>query len=133
VATLAADALRPADAGEISILDVGGASGVYSAIWLTLNPAARSTQLDWGPINAIARRLLTERGVVDRFTSIDGDPHTTDFGDAAYDVAVYSRSRRSTAERRSCGRSPYTRTPSRGTGPHTRSTSGWETCGPCAT
>jgi SAM-dependent methyltransferase len=90
VATTAAETLHLADAGEISILDVGGGSGIYSSIWLELNPAARSTQLDWGPINAIARRLVTERGVADRFTSIDGDFHTTDFGTAAYDVAVYS-------------------------------------------
>lgn len=90
VAAIAADTLRLAEAGEISILDIGGGSGIYSAIWLRLNPAARSTQLDWRPINAIARRLLVEQGVADRFTSIDGDFHTTDFGTAAYDVAVYS-------------------------------------------
>jgi hypothetical protein len=69
---------------------VGGGSGIYSAIWLEANPAARSTQLDWKPINAIARRLLDERGVADRFTCIDGDFHTTDFGTAKYDVALYS-------------------------------------------
>jgi ubiquinone/menaquinone biosynthesis C-methylase UbiE len=90
VATIAADMLRLAESGEISILDVGGGSGIYSASWLELNPAARSTQLDWGPINAIARRLLAERGVGDRFTCIDGDFHTIDFGTAAYDIAVYS-------------------------------------------
>jgi hypothetical protein len=90
VATVAADMLRLAEADEISILDVGGGSGIYSATWLELNPAARSTQLDWGPINAIARRLVAERGVADRFTCIDGDFHTTDFGTAAYDIAVYS-------------------------------------------
>ncbi|KRV48496.1 SAM-dependent methyltransferase [Wenjunlia vitaminophila] len=90
VAKVAAEILGLADAGEISILDVGGGSGIYSAIWLGLNPAARSTQLDWGPINAIARRLVAERGVADRFTCVDGDFHTTEFGDAAYDVAVYS-------------------------------------------
>jgi SAM-dependent methyltransferase len=90
VAMIAADTLRLAEAGEISILDVGGGSGIYSAIWLGLNPAARSTQLDWGPVNAIARRLVAERGVADRFTCIDGDLHTTDFGTAAHDVAVYS-------------------------------------------
>ena len=89
-AMIAADMLRLADAEKISILDVGGGSGIYSAIWLGLNPAARSTQLDWGPVNAIARRLVAERGVADRFTCIDGDFHTTDFGTAAYDVAVYS-------------------------------------------
>jgi SAM-dependent methyltransferase len=90
VAEIAADVLRVAEAEEMSILDIGGGSGIYSAIWLGLNPAARSTQLDWAPINAIARRLVAERGVADRFTCIDGDFHTTDFGTAAYDVAVYS-------------------------------------------
>lgn len=90
VAAIAADLLRLAEAGEISILDVGGGSGIYSATWLERNPAARSTQLDWEPINAIARRLLAERGVADRFTCIDGDFHTTGFGAATYDVAVYS-------------------------------------------
>ncbi|MGH3373143.1 MAG: methyltransferase [Actinoallomurus sp.] len=90
VATIAADMLRLAEAGEISILDIGGGSGIYSSIWLGLNPAARSTQLDWGPINAIARRLVAERGVADRFTCVDGDFHTTDFGTAAYDIVVYS-------------------------------------------
>jgi predicted O-methyltransferase YrrM len=90
VAMIAGDMLRLAEAGEISILDVGGGSGVYSAIWLGLNPAARSTQLDWGPVNAIARRFVAERGAADRFTCVDGYFHTTDFGTAAYDVAVYS-------------------------------------------
>jgi hypothetical protein len=90
VAKLAAETLGLADAGEVSILDVGGGSGIYSAIWLGLNPKARATQLDWGPVNAIAQRAVEERGVADRFTSIDGDFHTTDFGEAAYDIAVYS-------------------------------------------
>lgn len=90
VAMVAADLLGLAKAGELSILDLGGGSGIYSSIWLGLNPAARSTQLDWGPINAIARRLLAERDVADRFTCVDGDLHTTDFGTAAYDIVVYS-------------------------------------------
>ncbi|QKW10543.1 methyltransferase domain-containing protein [Streptomyces sp. NA04227] len=89
-ATLAADLLGLAAAGEVSILDVGGGSGVYSGIWLEANPRARSVQLDWQPINAIARRLLEARGVGERFTCVDGDFHTTDFGSGQYDVAVYS-------------------------------------------
>jgi ubiquinone/menaquinone biosynthesis C-methylase UbiE len=90
VAAIAAEVLGLPDAGEIEILDVGGGSGVYSGIWLGLNPSARATQLDWAPINAIARELLTDRGVADRFSTIDGDFHSTDFGEARYDVAVYS-------------------------------------------
>lgn len=90
VARIAAQTLRLAAAGEISILDIGGGSGIYSAIWLELNPAARSTQLDWASINAIAREQVAERGVADRFTCIDGDFHTTEFGTAAHDIALYS-------------------------------------------
>ncbi|MEU8959944.1 class I SAM-dependent methyltransferase [Streptomyces sp. NPDC048518] len=89
-AAVAADVLGLDDAGPLSILDIGGGSGIYSATWLKRNPAARATQLDWEPINAIARRLLAERGLSDRFTCIDGDFHHTDFGQHAYDVAVYS-------------------------------------------
>ncbi|MFI1098397.1 methyltransferase dimerization domain-containing protein [Streptomyces sp. NPDC020917] len=89
-AGIAAQVLGLADAGPISILDVGGGSGIYSGIWLQANAQAHATQLDWAPINAIAHRLLAERGVADRFTSIDGDFHTTDFGTDRHDVAVYS-------------------------------------------
>jgi SAM-dependent methyltransferase len=91
VAMIAADGLGLATAGPVSILDIGGGSGIYSAVWLGLNPHARSTQLDWAPVNAIARRLVAEHGVADRFSCIDGDFHTTDFGTDAYDVAVYSQ------------------------------------------
>ncbi|QPP05364.1 methyltransferase domain-containing protein [Streptomyces bathyalis] len=90
VAKIAAETLRLAEAGDVSILDVGGGSGIYSAIWLGLNPTARATQLDWGPVNTIARRLVAEHGVADRFSCVDGDFHTTDFGTDTYDVAVYS-------------------------------------------
>ena len=90
IATIAAQALRLSEVGEISILDVGGGSGVYSSIWLGINPLARSTQLDWAPVNAIARRLVGEHGVADRFSCIDGDLLSTDFGNAAYDIGVYS-------------------------------------------
>ena len=89
-AAIAADVLGVAEAGEISVLDIGGGSGIYSAVWLGLNPAARSTQLDWEPVNALARQLLTERGVAGRFTTIDGDFHTTGFGAAAHDIVIYS-------------------------------------------
>ncbi|AXG81971.1 methyltransferase [Streptomyces paludis] len=89
-ARIAAEVLGLADAGAVSILDVGGGSGIYSAIWLAANPRARATQLDWEPINAIARRLLAERGLADRFTTVPGDFHTTDFGVDRYDIALYS-------------------------------------------
>lgn len=90
VARIAADRLGLAERQDLSILDIGGGSGIYSAIWLGVNPTARSTQLDWAPINAIARRLLGERGVADRVRYLDGDFHTTEIGHSTYDIAVYS-------------------------------------------
>jgi predicted O-methyltransferase YrrM len=88
--SLPAAAIAAEVGGEMSVLDIGGGSGIFSAVWLGLNPAARSVQLDWAPVNAIARRLLAERGVADRFSCVDGDFHETGFGTAAHDVVVYS-------------------------------------------
>jgi len=90
VAETAADTLRMAELGDVSILDIGGGSGIFSATWLGRNPAARSTQVDWAPINAIARRLLADKGVADRVSFVDSDFHTADFGVSVHDVAVYS-------------------------------------------
>ncbi|PCG85615.1 SAM-dependent methyltransferase [Streptomyces sp. WZ.A104] len=90
VAHLAAEELGLAGAGKVSILDIGGGSGVCSAVWLGLNPDARATQIDWAPINAIARRLLAEQGVGDRVDHIDGDFHTVGFGEGEHDVVMYS-------------------------------------------
>ncbi|MFE5026374.1 methyltransferase [Streptomyces sp. NPDC056656] len=89
-AQTAADVLGLAEREDLSILDVGGGSGIFSSVWLRLNPAARATQLDWGPINAIARRLLAQHSLADRFTCLDGDFHTVPLDTAAYDVALYS-------------------------------------------
>lgn len=90
VVLAAGERLRIPDAGEISILDVGGGSGVYSEFWLAMNPLARSTQIDWANVNRIARRIVGQRGVGDRFRTVDGDFHQTDFGSSEHDVAVYS-------------------------------------------
>lgn len=90
VAHIAAEALGLAGAGKVSILDIGGGSGICSAVWLGLNPDARATQIDWAPINAIARRLLAEQGVGDRVDHIDGDFHHVDFGEDLHDIVMYS-------------------------------------------
>ncbi|GFJ76392.1 hypothetical protein Phou_005720 [Phytohabitans houttuyneae] len=130
VATTAAELLRVAEAGEISILDVGGGSGIYSATWLSLNPAARATQLDWGPINAIARRLVAERGVGDRFTCVDGDFHTTDFGTAVHDIAVYSHIAHQEGRRTTSRSSPRSAARSSPAARSSSATSSWTTTAP---
>ena len=90
VAQLAANRLGLASAGRVSWLDVGGGSGVWSAVWLGLNATAAAYQLDWPHVNAIGRNFVGSFGVGDRFHTIDGDFHSSDFGDNRYDFAIYS-------------------------------------------
>jgi ubiquinone/menaquinone biosynthesis C-methylase UbiE len=82
--------LGVAKAGAVSWLDVGGGSGVWSAVWLGLNKQATGTQLDWQNVNKIGRGFVANFGVADRFQTIDGDFHTTDFGTEKYDFAIYA-------------------------------------------
>lgn len=89
VVQLAAERLGISKAGAVSWLDVGGGSGIWSAIWLGVNPQARGVQLDWPRVNRIARGLVDRFGVADRFETIDGDFHTTDYGTGRYDFAIY--------------------------------------------
>jgi ubiquinone/menaquinone biosynthesis C-methylase UbiE len=90
VARMMAERLGLATAGRVSWLDIGGGSGVWSAAWLGANNQAIGYQLDWPNVNAIAREFVAKFGVADRFKTIDGDFHTTDFGAATYDFAIYS-------------------------------------------
>jgi SAM-dependent methyltransferase len=90
VAQMAAERLGVAKAGAVSWLDVGGGSGVWSAVWLGLNKQATGTQLDWPNVNKIGREFVSNFGVAERFQTIDGDFHTTDFGTAKYDFAIYA-------------------------------------------
>jgi SAM-dependent methyltransferase len=90
VATLIAEQLGVARAGTVSWLDVGGGSGVWSAVWLQSNRQGRAFQLDWPQVNRIARQYVGQFGVADRLQTIDGDLHSEDFGEARYDFGIYS-------------------------------------------
>jgi ubiquinone/menaquinone biosynthesis C-methylase UbiE len=90
VAQIAAERLKLAKAGPVTWLDVGGGSGVFSAVWLGINREARAVQLDWPNINQIAHGFVGKFGVGDRFKTIDGDFHTADLGSGVYDQILYS-------------------------------------------
>jgi ubiquinone/menaquinone biosynthesis C-methylase UbiE len=90
VAQMAAERLGIAKAGAVSWLDVGGGSGVWSAVWLGANKEGAGYQLDWPNVNKIGRGFVSNFGVADRFHTIDGDFHTTDFGTEKYDFAIYA-------------------------------------------
>ena len=84
-----AQRLDVARRGPLSILDVGGGSGIYSAVLLGANPEARATQVDWPTVNAVAHAYVAQFGVGDWFHTVDGDIHTADWG-SGHDLAIYS-------------------------------------------
>jgi ubiquinone/menaquinone biosynthesis C-methylase UbiE len=87
------EVLLKSDLGQkdgLSLLDIGGGSGVYSALVLQKNATARATQIDWPNVNRIGRAFVERFGVGTRFITTDGDFHTTDFGESAYDLVVLS-------------------------------------------
>jgi len=89
VAQTVAEKLGIAKAGSVRWLDVGGGSGIWSAVWLTANPQARGVQLDWPVVNTIAKTFVAKFGVAGNFETIDGDFHTVDFGSGQYDFAIF--------------------------------------------
>jgi hypothetical protein len=75
--------------GSMSILDVGGGSGLFSATLLQANRLAEATQVDWPAVNTVARGLVDQLGVGERFHTVDGDFLAVDWG-TDHDVAIYS-------------------------------------------
>jgi cyclopropane fatty-acyl-phospholipid synthase-like methyltransferase len=90
VAALAAEHVDLEQHEGMSVLDVGGGAGAYAEVWLSLNPTLRMTQLDWAPVNALARESLAAAALGDRFQTIDGDLHTFVFGLRKYDAIILS-------------------------------------------
>ncbi|AUX30551.1 uncharacterized protein SOCE836_026600 [Sorangium cellulosum] len=82
--------LDAARRGPLAILDVGGGSGIYSAVLLGANREATATQVDWANVNRVARAFVARFGVADRFKTIDGNLHETSFGEARFDIAIFS-------------------------------------------
>lgn len=78
--------LKP-DGNAPSILDLAAGSGVWGIALAQSCDTARVTALDWPEVLSITRDTASRHGVGDRFTYVEGDLRSADFG-AGYDVAV---------------------------------------------
>jgi SAM-dependent methyltransferase len=84
-------AMEGLESGTRRVLDIGGGGrALYSKAILGKNPSARTTQADWPHINREARKAIEAAGFGERFETLDGDFHDTDFGEARYDVVIIS-------------------------------------------
>jgi predicted O-methyltransferase YrrM len=59
--------------GRRNVLDLGGGSGIYSCCLLAINEGLRATVFEKEPVDAIARRLIGDRGFEDRAAVMEGD------------------------------------------------------------
>lgn len=75
--------------GRKKMLDVGGGPGTYSALLTERFPGLRSDVLELAGVAKIAREILDNMGAAERVSMIDGDYHSSDFGEG-YDVVLMS-------------------------------------------
>ena len=85
-----ADALPPlagAGAGPQKVLDIAAGHGLYGLAFARHNPEARVFALDWPAVLAVAKENAEGMGVADRFSVIEGDAFTAEYGEG-YDVIL---------------------------------------------
>ncbi len=81
---------QPVDASRYGrLLDIGGGSGVYTAAFLRRAPELRATLFDLPTVVEVARRKLTEEGLIDRVDLVAGD-YTSDPLPPGHDLVLLS-------------------------------------------
>lgn len=73
---------------SLSILDVGGGSGIWSLTCAKHDAGTTATVSDWPAIVDIAAGFAERMELSDRFAAIAGNYHEADFGAGAFDLAV---------------------------------------------
>ena len=59
--------------GRRQLLDIGGASGVYACAFAAEHEGLRATVLEKPPVDTIARKTVSARGLADRVSVVAGD------------------------------------------------------------
>jgi predicted O-methyltransferase YrrM len=71
------------------VLDIGGGSGIYACSLVARHPHLRATVLEQRPVDAIAARLIGERGFADRVSVATGEMFQ-DAWPTGHDVHLFS-------------------------------------------
>jgi predicted O-methyltransferase YrrM len=71
------------------LLDVGGGSGVYSMAFVRANPQLEAVVFDLPNVTELTRKYISQAGLSERITTIEGDYNKDDFG-KGYDVVFMS-------------------------------------------
>ena len=77
-----ADALMPMIRSVDHVLDVGGGSGIYSAVLAAKNPHLRATVLEQAPVDTIAKSEIQRHALEDRIDVVSGNMFEVAWPDA---------------------------------------------------
>jgi ubiquinone/menaquinone biosynthesis C-methylase UbiE len=77
-----------AELKNLSMLDVGAGSGVWSQTFSLHDPQARITAIDWPGVLEVARHYADRIGLGDRFQILPGNYHLVELETAGYDMAI---------------------------------------------
>ena len=96
-----AEALKIGQATQpISVLDLAAGSGVWSIALAQASPQVRVRAVDWAGVIPATRRTTERCGVAGRYTFVEGDLLSADFG-SGHQVATLGHILHSEGERRS--------------------------------
>lgn len=73
---------------NLTVLDVGAGSGVWSLTFARHDPAMRVTAVDWPGVLDIAAASAQHHGLRDRFSTIPGNYHEVELPDTFYNLAI---------------------------------------------
>lgn len=64
----------------VRVLDLAAGSGVWGIALAQQSPSVRVTAVDWPVVIPVTKRIATRFNVIDRFSFIEGDLNSVDFG-----------------------------------------------------
>ena len=70
------------------VLDVAAGSAVWSIPFAQECPEVHVTTVDYPEVTSITREYTERYGVADRYSTLEGNLRTTDFGEGVYDLVV---------------------------------------------
>jgi ubiquinone/menaquinone biosynthesis C-methylase UbiE len=73
--------------GRQKVLDIAAGHGLYGLAFAQHNPEAEVVALDWPAVLEVAKENAEKMGVVERFSTIEGDAFNAEFGEG-YDVIL---------------------------------------------
>ena len=73
--------------GKLKVLDLAAGHGLYGLAFARHNPEAEVVGLDWPGVLEVAKEHAQRAGVAERYSTIEGDAFSADFGEG-YDVVL---------------------------------------------